>query len=182
MNIWFNEPHSKLAAPDEIVSLYGDLKDEAAIYSATVDNTDRAIGRLVAKLKAMGKLDNTLIIYSSDHGSYRTDRNGGLKGNKGSNFQGGLRSPGIFFWPDGFRGGRVENTPSGSVDLLLTICGLAGIDKPKGVHLDDADLSPLLTEKGTFKRVQPLLWLSPSSGHLATLREGNYMLMGYRGY
>ncbi|MEE2934460.1 MAG: sulfatase-like hydrolase/transferase [Planctomycetota bacterium] len=182
MNIWFNEPHHKLAAPDEIVSIYGDLNDEAAIYSATVDNTDRAIGRLVEKLKATGKLDNTLIIYSSDHGSYRSDRNGGLNGNKGSNFQGGLRSPGIFFWPGGFRGGRVENTPSGSVDLLPTICGLAGIDQPKAVHLDGADLSPLLVEKGTFKRTQPLLWLSPSSGHLATLREGKYTLMGYRGY
>jgi len=163
-------------------ALDGDLKDEAAIYSATVDNTDRAIGRLVAKLKETGKLDNTLIIYSSDHGSYRSDRNGGLKGNKGSNFQGGLRSPGIFFWPHGFRGGRVENTPSGSVDLLPTICGLAGIDKPKGVHLDGADLTPLLIEKGTFKRSQPMIWLAPSSGHLATLREGRYTLMGYRGY
>jgi arylsulfatase A len=182
MNIWFNEPHSKLAAPDEIVSIYGNLKDEAAIYSATIDNTDRAIGRLVAKLKETGKLDNTLIIYSSDHGSYRSDRNGGLKGNKGSNFQGGLRSPGIFFWPDGIRGGRIERTPSGSVDLLPTICGLAGIDKPKGVHLDGADLSPLLIEKGTFKRSQPMIWLAPSSGHLATLREGQYTLMGYRGY
>ena len=182
LNLWFNEPHHKLAAPDEIVSLYGELKDEAAIYSATVDNTDRAIGRLVAKLKAMGKLDNTLIIYSSDHGSYRADRNGGLKGNKGSIFQGGLRSPGIFFWPDGIRGGRIEDTASGSVDLLPTICALIGIDKPAGVHLDGADLSPLLTEKGTFKRDQPLLWLAPSSGHLATLREGDYTLMGYRGY
>ena len=182
MNIWFNEPHHKLAAPDEIVSIYGELKDEAAIYSATVDNTDRAIGRLVAKLKETGQLENTLIIYSSDHGSYRPDRNGGMNGNKGSNFQGGLRSPGIFFWPDGFRGGRVEGTPSGSVDLLPTICGLAGIDQPNGVHLDGADLSPLLIEKGTFERTQPLLWLSPSSGHLATLREGNYTLMGYRGY
>ena len=182
MNIWFNEPHSKLAAPDEITSIYGDLKDEGALYSATVDNTDRAIGRLVAKLKETGKLDNTLIIYSSDHGSYRADRNGGLKGNKGSNFQGGLRSPGIFFWPDGVRGGRIESTPSGAVDLLPTICGLAGIDKPKGVHLDGTDLSPLLIEKGRFKRSQPMLWLAPSSGHLATLREGNYTLMGYRGY
>ncbi|MCS5637169.1 MAG: sulfatase-like hydrolase/transferase [Myxococcota bacterium] len=182
MNIWFNEPHHKLAAPAEIVSLYGDLKDEAAIYSATIDNTDRAIGRLVAKLKDMGKLENTLIIYSSDHGSYRSDRNGGLNGNKGSNFQGGLRSPGIFFWPDGIRGGRMESTPSGAVDLLPTICGLAGIDNPKGVHLDGADLSPLLIEKGTFKRSQPMFWLAPSSGHLATLREGNYTLMGYRGY
>lgn len=182
LNIWFNEPHAKIAAPDEIVSIYGDLKDEAAIYSATIDNTDRAIGRLVAKLKKTGQLDNTLIIYSSDHGSYRPDRNGGLNGNKGSNFQGGLRSPGIFFWPKGIRGGRIERTPSGSVDLLPTICGLAGIDKPEGVHLDGADLSPLLTEQGTFTRAQPLLWLAPSSGHLATLRDGRYTLMGYRGY
>ena len=182
LNIWFNEPHAKIAAPDNIVSIYGDLKDEAAIYSATIDNTDRAIGRLVAKLKEAGQLDNTLIIYSSDHGSYRTDRNGGLKGNKGSNFQGGLRSPGIFFWPKGIRGGRIESTPSGAVDLLPTICGLAGIDKPKGVHLDGADLSPLLNEQGTFARSQPMLWLAPSSGHLATLRDGRYTLMGYRGY
>ena len=182
MNIWFNEPHSKLAAPDEITSIYGDLKDEAAIYSATVDNTDRAIGRLVAKLKETGKLDNTFIIYSSDHGSYRADRNGGLTGAKGSKFEGGLRSPGIFFWPNGFRGGRTEDTPSGSVDLLPTICGLTGIDKPKGVHLDGADLSPLLIEKGDLNRSQPLLWLSPSSGHLATLREGDYTLMGYSDY
>ncbi len=182
MNIWFNEPHSKLAAPDEIVSIYGDLKDEAAIYSATVDNTDRAIGRLVEKLEAMGELDNTLIIYSSDHGSYRPDRNGGLKGSKGSYFQGGLRSPGIFFWPEGIRGGRIENTPSGAVDLLPTICGLAGIDKPKGVHLDGADLTPLLTESGSFTRAQPLFWLAPSSGQLATLRDGQYTLMGFKDY
>ena len=182
LNIWFNEPHSKLAAPDEIVSIYGDLKDEAAIYSATVDNTDRAIGRLVEKLEAMGELENTLIIYSSDHGSYRPDRNGGLTGAKGSYFQGGLRSPGIFFWPDGIRGDRTENTPSGAVDLLPTICGLAGIKKPKGVSLDGADLTPLLVGRGTFERPQPLFWLSPSSGHLATLREGKYTLMGYSGY
>jgi len=182
LNIWFNEPHHPLAAPDEIVSQYGDPKDEAATYSATIDNTDRAIGRLVAKLKDMGQLDNTLIVYSSDNGSYRADRNGGLRGNKGSNFEGGLRSPGIFFWPRGFRGGRVENTPSGSVDLLPTICGLAGIEKPPGVHLDGADLSPLLTERGQFQRTQPLFWLTPTSGHLGTLRDGRYTLVGYRGY
>lgn len=93
-----------------------------------------------------------------------------------------MRSPGIFFWPDGIRGGRIEGTPSGSVDLLPTICGLAGIEKPEAVHLDGADLSPLLLEKGEFERAQPLFWLAPSSGHLATLRQGSYTLMGYRGY
>ena len=180
INMWFNEPHEVLAAPDEIISVYGDLDDEAALYSATIDNTDRAIGRLVAKLKDMGQLDNTLIIYSSDHGSYRADRNGDLRGIKGSSYQGGLLSPSIFFWPDGIRGGRVDNTTSGSVDLLPTICGLVGIDKPVGVHLDGADLSPVLTQQGTFERAQPLFWIA--AGHRASLREGRYTLIAHSDY
>ena len=44
--------------PRLTLTIYGNLKDEGALYSATVDNTDRAIGRLVAKLKETCKLDN----------------------------------------------------------------------------------------------------------------------------
>ncbi len=182
LNVWFNEPHSVLAAPDEIVSRYGGLKDPAALYSGAIDNTDRAIARLVAKLKDMGELENTLIIYSSDNGSYREDRNGGLRGDKGSNFEGGIRSPGIFYWPRGIAGGRVEYEPAGAVDLLPTICGLLGVDKPKGVHLDGSDLSPLLTGRGKFHREQPLFWHLPTSYPSAALRDGRYMLAGYRDY
>jgi len=182
LNVWFNEPHSVLAAPDEIVSQYGGLNDPAALYSGAVDNTDRAIARLLAKLKDMGVMENTLIIYSSDNGSYRHDRNGGLRGAKGSNFEGGIRSPGIFCWPRGIKGGRIETEPAGSVDLLPTICRLLGIDKPKGVHLDGADLSPLLTGRGTFQRPQPLFWYLPTSYPAAAIRDGRYVLMAYRDY
>jgi arylsulfatase A len=62
LNIWFHEPHAPLAAPDDIVRQYGDLNDPAAIYSATIDNTDRAIARLVKKLDQIGSLYNTIII------------------------------------------------------------------------------------------------------------------------
>jgi arylsulfatase A len=50
LNLWFHEPHAPIAAPDEIVSTYGELKDRAAVYSGTIDNTDRAISRVVEKL------------------------------------------------------------------------------------------------------------------------------------
>jgi arylsulfatase A len=180
LNIWFQEPHAPIAAPDEIVSQYGKLDDPAAIYSATIDNTDRAIARLNAKLKAMGELDNTIIIYASDHGSYLTERNGNLRGDKGSNFEGGLRTPGIFFWPKGIPAGRIEKEPSGAVDLLPTIFGLTGITPPRHVHLDGSDLSPLLKKSGTFKRDQPLFWHSPTGQPNVALRNGNYTLMGYR--
>jgi len=182
MNIWFNEPHSVLAAPDHIVGQYGEIGDSSALYSGTVDNMDRSIGRLVTELEARNLLDDTIIIFSSDHGSYREDRNGGLKGNKGSNFQGGLLSPGIFFWPKGFAGGRVEDESCGAVDLLPTLCGLVGVDKPKGVHLDGEDLTPLLKEKKPLARQQPLFWYNPEGWPTAAVRLGDYTLVGFRDY
>ena len=96
INLWFNEPHAPIAAPEEIVSQYGALNDQAAIYSGTIDNTDRAIGRLIARLEKLGELENTIIFYASDNGSYRPERNGELRGQKGSQFEGGHRVPGIF--------------------------------------------------------------------------------------
>ena len=174
LNLWFNEPHAVIAAPDEIVSRYGALNDQAAIYNGTIDNTDRAIGRLVARLKEMGELDNTIISYSSDNGSYRQDRCGRLRGKKGSHFEGGHRVPGIFYWKGKIPGGRVEDEPAGAVDLLPTICGLLGIDKPRDVFLDGSDLTPLLTRTGAFKRHQPLFWMN---GSTMALRMGDYALV-----
>lgn len=181
LNIWFHEPHAPLAAPDDIVRQYGDLNDPAAIYSATIDNTDRAIARLVKKLDQTGSLDNTIIIYTSDHGSYRQERNGNLQAGKGSLMEGGTRTPGIIHWPNGIKGGRVESTPAGAVDLLPTICGLVGVEKPDNVHLDGTDLSPLLTgDRSDFKRQQPLTWHSPTSQPIVAIREGKYSLVGWR--
>ena len=181
LNIWFHEPHAPLAAPADIVKQYGDLKDPAAIYSATIDNTDRAIARLVKKLDQTGSLDNTIIIYTSDHGSYRHERNGNLQAGKGSLMEGGTRTPGIIHWPNGIEGGRVESTPAGALDLLPTICGLAGVTKPNNVHLDGTDLSPLLTgDHSDFKRHQPLTWHSPTSQPIVAIREDKYSLVGRR--
>jgi len=181
LNIWFHEPHAPLAAPDDIVKQYGDLNDPAAIYSATIDNTDRAIARLVKKLDQTGSLDNTIIIYTSDHGSYRHERNGNLQAGKGSLMEGGTRTPGIIHWRNGIKGGRVESTPAGALDLLPTICGLAGVTKPNNVHLDGTDLSPLLTgDRSDFKRHQPLTWHSPTSQPIVAIREGKYSLVGRR--
>jgi len=179
LNIWFNEPHSPIAAPDEIVSHYGKLSDPAAIYSGTIENTDHAIAKLLKHLEATGELDNTIVVYSSDNGSYRSDRVGKLRGKKGSNFEGGHRVPGIFYWKKGIPGGRVEDEPAGMVDWLPTICGLVGIEKPRGVHLDGSDLAPLLTRNGTFERHQPLFWLRPGGGLAMMLREGDFAAAGY---
>jgi arylsulfatase A len=183
LNVWFHEPHAPIAAPENIVAQYGRLNDPAAIYSAAIDNTDRAIARLLKILEEIDSPRNTLIVYSSDNGSYRADRVGHLRGKKGSNFEGGLRVPGIFYWPGTITKGHVEREPAGLVDLLPTVCGLLRIDKPEGVHLDGSDLSPLLTGgDNAFTRHQPLFWLLPASAPAVTIRDGAYSLVAYRDY
>jgi arylsulfatase A len=106
-----------------------------------------------------------------------------LRGIKGSNYDGGIRVPGIFCWPGTIAGGRVEHEPAGLVDLLPTVCGLLGIDKPQDVHLDGSDLSPLLTvRKHEFVRHQPLFWLLPASAPAVAVRDGRYSLVAHRAY
>jgi len=178
LNVWFHEPHQRIAAPDEIVSEYGGLGEQSAIYSGTIDNTDRAIGRLVAKLREIGAPEDTLIVYASDNGSYRAERTGDLRGRKGMNWEGGLRVPGIFHWPGEVESGAVAEQPAGIVDILPTVCGLLGLEKPAGVHLDGCDLSPLLTGAShTVDRAQPLFWHLQKSRPIVAIRDGDYSLV-----
>lgn len=180
LNVWFHEPHAPIAAPGQIVSKYGSPKDRSAVYSGTIDNTDRAIKRLLAKLREVDALENTLIVYASDNGSYREDRTGGLRGRKGMNWDGGLRVPGIFYWPGTIHAGVVEQTPAGLVDVLPTVCSLLNIAPPKDVHLDGSDLKPLLVKAEAtddFNRHQPLFWHLQKSRPIVAMRDGKYSLV-----
>jgi len=183
LNIWFHEPHRKVAAPDTLVKNYGALDDEAAVYSGSIENTDRAVARLLSRLWKIDAPGNTLIIYASDNGSYRVDRVGNLRGKKGQNWEGGIRVPGIFCWPGTVSEGQVEQAPAGLVDVLPTVCGLLGIDPPPGVYLDGSDLSPLLTgHPERFARHQPLFWHLSKSRPIVAMRDDDYSLVAMPDY
>lgn len=179
LNVWFHEPHAPIAAPQEIVKTYGELDDKAAVYSATIDNTDRAVARLLKKLEQVDARENTLIIYASDNGSYRDDRTGNLRGRKGLNWEGGIRVPGIFYWPGTVAAGRVVREPAGLIDVLPTVCGLLGLPKPRDRFLDGSDLTALLTPRqdNAFHRHQPLFWHLQKSRPIVALRDGRYSLV-----
>jgi len=183
LNVWFHEPHAPIAAPDEIVDDYGKLTDKGAIYSGTIDNTDRAIGRLLKKLAEIDALENTLIVYASDNGSYRDDRTGGLRGRKGANWEGGIRVPGVFNWPGKILAGRVADQPAGLVDVLPTVCGLLGLDAPSDRAIDGSDLtSILLGDGGNFTRHQPLFWHLQRSRPVVAMRDGDWSLVAEPDY
>jgi len=178
LNIWFHEPHAPIAAPNEIVSTYGELNNKAAIYSGTIDNTDRAIQRVVNKLDAMGIREETLIIYASDNGSYLEDRTGNLRGKKGSNWDGGIRVPGIFCWPRVIQKNLTLKEPAGLVDIFPTICGLLNLEEPKDRAIDGSDLSALLMgNQDGFKRHQPLFWHLQKSRPIVAIRDEDFSLV-----
>ena len=191
LNVWFHEPHQKIAAPDALVDqqtgpahttgLAAAQENTARLYSATIANEDLAVGRLLRKLEEIAPREDTLIIYASDNGSYLQNRNSGLRGQKGVNWEGGLRVPGIFSWPGTIYEGKIVKTPGGLVDVLPTVCSLLDLPPPKDRHLDGADLAPLLMGKyKDFKRDQPFFWFLRRSKPIVALRDGKYSLVGYR--
>ena len=146
LNIWFHEPHAPLAAPDEIVSQYGDLTDPAAIYSGTIDNTDRAIARLGQEtgnrsVRSMTRLSSTRRITVA------------IATKEMAIFACWVK---VLFLKEAsapqalFTGRMVSKVAVSKIRQLEpsmslpTICGLVGIDQPKNVQLDGTDLSPLL--------------------------------------
>jgi arylsulfatase A len=178
LNVWFHEPHAPIAAPDAITEKYGQLKEPGAVYSGTIDNTDRAVERLLRKLEQVDDPKNTLIFYASDNGSYRDDRTGGLRGKKGVNWEGGIRVPGIFSWPGMIPAGVVCEEPAGVIDLVPTVCGLLGIRSTAGPPLDGVDLSELLLKPSSdWQRERPLFWHLQKSRPIVAMRDGNYVLV-----
>ena len=191
LNVWFHEPHQKVAAPEDIVESYQDPKQSeglpkaqaklASTYSATIDNTDRAIARLKQKLAEIAPLEDTLIIYASDNGSYLRNRNRSLRGQKGVNWEGGLRVPGIFNWPGTIPAGKTLKTPAGLVDILPTLCSLLDLELPRDRHLDGANIAPLLLGNPTeFARPQPFYWHVHRSVPIVAIRDGKYSLVAKR--
>ena len=71
------------------------------IYAAMTKHLDECVGRLLDALDEMGCVENTLVVFTSDNGSYTPDLTGGYRGLKGGVYEGGLRVPYIFRWPAG---------------------------------------------------------------------------------
>lgn len=186
LNLWFHEPHTPLDAPEDLVAKYKAREDKSgnkkngtsSEYSASIDNMDQSIGRLLKKLAQVAPMENTLIIYASDNGSPVRDRVGGLRGGKSSNYEGGIRVPGIFSWPAKIAKGQTMAEPAGVVDILPTICAIVGQPIPGDRHIDGSDISPLLLgNKEAFKRHQPLYWFYSNSRPVVAMRDGKYSLV-----
>jgi choline-sulfatase len=107
-------------------------------YCALIELIDDQIGQIIAALERRGMLDNTIIIYASDHGEMMADH--GLY-QKSFAYEASLRVPLLMAGP-GIEAGRVSDTLLELIDLNPTICDLAGI--PPLENTDALSLQPLL--------------------------------------
>ena len=163
----FHAPHEPVAVPPEWADKYKDEPDPTVrTYYGSVSLIDHEVGRLVKFLDDANLSANTLVLFSSDNGPetlkrYKTAERshgspGPLRGMKLHLTEGGIRVPGIVRWPGRIKPAVVDE-PVGFVDLMPTLCALAGANLPDK-PLDGTDVGPLLFAGRKPERKVPLYW------------------------
>ena len=153
----FTTPHSPFSVPPEDWNRFKDKpiaqtatnpKDEEADATrcvwAMLENQDRNVGRILAKLKELNLEDDTIVVYFSDNGPNTARWTGGMKGKKAMTDEGGVRSPLFIRWPGKIAAGSQIKPIAGAIDLSPTLHALAGVKRVGDKPLDGRDLSPLL--------------------------------------
>jgi arylsulfatase A-like enzyme len=107
-------------------------------YSAMVENIDRWVGVFVAQLKKRRELENTLIVYSSDHGEMLGDHD---RWGKSVPYQASVGVP-LYVAGPGVRSGLVTDALVSVMDLTATFLDYAGLPRPN--DMDSRSLRPLL--------------------------------------
>lgn len=113
--------------PDDLSFLPGDYKEMYPDYIAAIDRLDKNVGRLVEKLKEKGIYENTVILYSSDHGSHFKTRNAEYKR---SCHDSATHTP-LIIAGGPFSGGEKDDRLVSLIDLPPTFLDLAGIPIPE---------------------------------------------------
>ncbi len=146
-----NLPHVPLFASEEFKG-----RSKRGIYGDVVQEIDHGIGEILKTLKETGIDRKTLVVFTSDNGPWLSYQDHGgsaglLKDGKGTTWEGGMRVPGIFWWPGKLKLGIVSDIGS-TLDLFTTASSLADIELPSDRIIDGVDLSSVLFEKERSER------------------------------
>jgi len=198
ITLWPDDLHTPFRPSAAMIAKYGgDPTNDTlrANFYGVLEEYDRQIGRLLDGLAAQGIANDTIIFFTGDNGpapDYGRDRTNGMNGNKLSLYEGGIRQPFLIRWPGHIPAGATNSqTVLHAVDLLPTLCGLAGIPMhAEGAANTDGENLAAAMLGSTPTRTKPLYWEYGRTAEvprpgvndvdrspiLAT-REGDYMLL-----
>lgn len=154
-----------------------DFKDRslAGIYGDVIEEIDWSVGQILETLKNEGIAKNTLVVFTSDNGPWLIFKTHGgsaglLRGGKGGTFEGGMREPTIFWWPEKIKPGVIMDMAT-TMDLLPTFCKLANASLPDDRIYDGYDISPVIFDTGTNPRDVVFFYREEE---LYAIRKGEY--------
>lgn len=145
------------------------------LYGDVIEEIDWSVGQVLDTLRETELAGRTLVHFTSDNGPWLIfDVHGGsaglLRDGKGSTFEGGMREPGIFWWPGKIQPGVVTDIGS-TLDLFTTVCGLTGAKIPADRIMDSVDLSPALFGTGSSPRESMFFY---RNRQLFAIRQGDF--------
>lgn len=207
LNVWLHESHLPHVPTKASLEKWAHLEEQKRVYAAVITDGDNAVGRVLAALEAAGVAQNTIVIFSSDNGPettapsaqresrdddakaagyggyYSIGSTGGLRGEKRSLFEGGVRVPFLVRWPGRTPAGAQNDTTAfTAVDLLPTLCAAAGVTLPPDYRGDGENLLAALQGQ-PVKRTRPIFWdwtgkaADPHWWPRLAVREGDWKLL-----
>ena len=168
-------------------------REKIAKFYGMIENIDTNMGRLLAKLDDWGLADDTLVVFTTDNGTATGEAvfNAGMRGRKGSPYRGGTRVPSFWRWQGNLPGGMDVASPLAHIDVLPTLCDVAGAGVPEDVAgkiegrsfallLRGARIAwpdrPLVTHVGRWDRGQA----AESAYRNCRIREGRWSLVNVK--
>jgi len=154
----YSKPYEQAGVPKTMAKFYG-----------MITNIDENVGRLRSMLRDSGQASNTVFVFTTDNGTAAGNQkrgkeqgswrgfNAGMRGKKGSEYDGGHRVPFFVHWPaGGVTGGRKVDELSAHVDVLPTLTELCGLEKASAAQLDGASFAKALRGTGEAPKERTL--------------------------
>lgn len=142
-----NAPHGPLHCPQKYLDMYKDQTDKVAAFYGMITNIDDNVGKTRQLIEELGIKDNTIFVYTTDNGTASGAKvfNAGMRGNKGSAYEGGHRVPFYLHWPAGGINKQHDvKTLTHAVDVVPTLLEMTGVPKTETVNFDGVSIADLI--------------------------------------
>jgi arylsulfatase A-like enzyme len=202
----FNAPHTPLQVPDKYYRMYkgidpskgfandprpfpemneNDKEDARKVY-AMVSNIDDNVGRLLKKIDDLGISGNTVVIFMTDNGPQQRRYVAGMRGLKGTVYNGGVRVPFYMRFPTMGKSNMDVETLTANIDVLPTIAEICHVEMPNDRKIDGISMLPLISDEKTSssERLLFFYWSRhyPELYNNMALIKGKYKIAGHADY